>query len=136
MKKVGPTLRQSSSGAFTLIEVAVASAILAVALMSLLLITSTGIHTARLLDRVHVDASSAAAMLSLTNRLEDGTSEQDDLGDAHPEYSGSHVVTLVQSNGLFRVDFTVLSDGRPGAADSQMSVLYFKPGLGGGLPRR
>jgi prepilin-type N-terminal cleavage/methylation domain-containing protein len=122
--------------AFTLIEVAIASAILAIALMSILLITSTGIHTARILDRVHVDASSAAAMLSLTNQLQDGSSDRDDLGDVHPDYSGSHEVNLVRSNGLFQVDFTVLSSGQPGASDSRMSVLFFKPGLGGGLPRR
>ena len=122
--------------AFTLIEVAIASAILAIALMSILLITSTGIHTARILDRVHVDASSAAAMLSLTNQLQDGSFDRDDLGDVHPDYSGSHEVNLVRSNGLFQVDFTVLSSGQPGASDSRMSVLFFKPGLGGGLPRR
>ena len=128
--------RTSHKQAFTLIEVAIASAILAIALMSILLITSTGIHTACILDRVHVDASSAAAMLSLTNQLQDGSSDRDDLGDVHPDYSGSHEVNLVRSNGLFQVDFTVLSSGQPGASDSRMSVLFFKPGLGGGLPRR
>lgn len=130
------TVRPTGVSAFTLIEVAIASAILAIALMSILLITSTGIHTARILDRVHVDASSAAAMLSLTNQLQDGSFDRDDLGDVHPDYSGSHEVNLVRSNGLFQVDFTVLSSGQPGASDSRMSVLFFKPGLGGGLPRR
>ena len=78
-------VRSSGIQGFTLIEVAIASAILAIALMSILLITTTGIHTARILDRVHVDASSAAAMLSLTNQLQDGSFDRDDLGDVHPD---------------------------------------------------
>lgn len=137
MKRIrSRTLPSHPVSGFTLIEVAVASAILAIALMSVLLITSTGIRTARILDRVHVDASSAAAMLSLTNQLQDGSFDRDDLGDVHPEYSGSHEVNLVRSNGLFQVDFTVTSGGQPGASDSRMSVLFFRSGPGGGLPRR
>lgn len=128
-------MRNPAARGFTLIEVAIASAILAVALMSILLITTTGIRTARILERVHVDASSAAAMLSLTNRLYDGSHESDDLGDAHPDYAGFHDCNLVRSNGLFQVDFTVLANGQPGAADTHMSVLYFRPGSPGGLPR-
>lgn len=120
-------LRRSSPGrsasAFTLIEVMVASAVLVISLASILLIVSNGIRTARILDRVHVDASSAAAELSLTNRLEEGT-DSGDFGNLHPGYAWTRQVSEAGTNGLFRVDFIVSGGGE---AESKLSILLFRP---------
>jgi len=119
--------------AFTLIEVMVATAILAVALAGILMITSNGIRTARILNRVQVDASSLAAELSLTNRLEEGV-ESGDFGDLHPGYGWDREIVLVGTNGLFRVDFTVHGGGRDG--QSRLTLLLYRPDSiqrGGGL---
>jgi len=126
-------LRRSNPGrllaAFTLIEVMVASAVLVISLASILLIVSNGIRTARILDRVHVDASSAAAELSLTNRLEEGT-DSGDFGTLHPGYSWSRQISEAGTNGLFRVDFVVNGGGE---AESRLSILLFRPAS---APRR
>lgn len=63
--------------AFTLIEVAVASAIMALALFGFISVCSTALKSAKSLNRVEVDASSLAAELSISNRLE----EMSDHGD-------------------------------------------------------
>lgn len=112
-----------SPAAFTLIEVMVASAVLVISLASILLIVSNGIRTARILDRVHVDASSAAAELSLTNRLEEG-SDSGDFGNLHPGYAWTRQVSEAGTNGLFRVDFIVSGGGE---AESKLSILLFRP---------
>ena len=113
-------------GGFTLIEVVVAGAVLAISLMGILLMCSTGIRTARALERVHVDASSLAAELSLTNRLEEGF-ETGDFGDIHPGYGWRREINQVQTNGLFRVDFFVWSAADRTATESRMCILLFRP---------
>ena len=120
-----PGVRRHRSG-FTLIEVVVAGAVLAISLMGILLMCSTGIRTARALERVHVDASSLAAELSLTNRLEEGF-ETGDFGEIHPGYAWRREINQVQTNGLFRVDFFVWSAADRTATESRMSILLFRP---------
>jgi prepilin-type N-terminal cleavage/methylation domain-containing protein len=112
--------------AFTLIEVLVASAVLAIGLMGILLVCSTGIRNARALDRVHVDATSVAAELSLTNKLEEGF-DSGDFGDFHPGYVWEREITQVMTNGLFRVDFSVWSAADRSATESKMTILLFRP---------
>ncbi len=112
--------------AFTLVEVLVASAILAIGLMGILLVCSTGIRNARALDRVHVDATSVAAELSLTNRLEEGF-DSGDFGEFHPGYVWEREITQVMTNGLFRVDFAVWSASDRSATESKMTILLFRP---------
>ena len=114
--------------AFTLIEVAVASAILAIALFAILQICTVCLRGARSLSRVHVDASSLAAELSLTNRLEEG-SDSGTFGEAYPGYSWNRTISEYTTNDLFQVDFQVTGSGRDGALDhSEMSILLFRPG--------
>lgn len=120
---IRPSSTSQTPNAFTLIEVMVASAVLVISLASILLIVSNGIRTARILDRVHVDASSAAAELSLTNRLEEGT-DSGDFGNLHPGYAWTRQVSEAGTNGLFRVDF-VVSGGSE--AESKLSILLFRP---------
>jgi len=113
-------------GGFTLVEVMIASAILALGLMGVLLITSSGVRGSRTLSRIHVDASEIAAELSLTNRLEEG-SDSGDFGDFHPGYQWRREITQVETNGLFQVDFFVWSAVDPRATESKMTILLFRP---------
>lgn len=115
--------RRRGRRAFTLLEVAVASAVLALALFAVLRLCAVSLRMARALDRVHVDASSLAAELSLTNRLEEG-SDSGNFGDLHPGYSWSRTITEYNTNGLFQVDFMVFG-GRQ--EESRMSILLYRP---------
>ncbi|MFM7100978.1 MAG: prepilin-type N-terminal cleavage/methylation domain-containing protein [Verrucomicrobiota bacterium] len=115
--------RRRAHRAFTLLEVAVASAVLALALFAVLRLCAVSLRMARALDRVHVDASSLAAELSLTNRLEEG-SDSGNFGDLHPGYSWSRTITEYNTNGLFQVDFMVFG-GRQ--EESRMSILLYRP---------
>ncbi|MCW5556468.1 MAG: prepilin-type N-terminal cleavage/methylation domain-containing protein [Verrucomicrobiae bacterium] len=114
--------------AFTLIEVVVASAILAVGLGGILMICSNGLRTARVLDRVHVDAGSLAAYLSLTNRLEEGV-DSGTFGDVYPGYRWSREIREAEgyTNGLYRVDFVVFDSGDPRGTESRLTLFLYRP---------
>lgn len=107
--------------AFTLIEVAVASAIMALALFGFISVCATGLKSAKALNRVEVDVSSLAAELSLSNRLEE-MSDSGDFGNLYPGYQWSRKVYEVGTNGLFQADF-VISGGK--GEDRHMSILLF-----------
>lgn len=123
-----PSHKLARLGAFTLIEVVVASAILAVGLAGILMICSNGLRTARVLDRVHVDAGSLAAFLSLTNRLEEGV-DSGTFGEVYPGYRWTREVHEAEgyTNGLYRVDFVVFDSGDPRGTESRLTVFLFRP---------
>ncbi len=112
--------------AFTLLEVAIASAVLAVSLFAILTLCATNLRTARALARVHVDASSLAAELSLTNRLEEGV-ESGDFGDSYPGYSWNRRITEYTTNGLYLVEFEVAGGTGPTPDRSTLSLLLYRP---------
>lgn len=115
------------SEAFTLIEVTIASIILAVALFAILQICTVCLKGTRLLSRIHVDASSLAAQLSLTNRIEEG-SDAGTFGDDFPGYSWVRNITEYTTNGLYQVDFQVIGQTKDGHEDrSEMSILLYRP---------
>ena len=103
-----------------------ASAILAVGLGGILMICSNGLRTARILDRVHVDAGSLAALVSLTNRLEEGV-DSGTFGDLYPGYRWSREIREVATNGLFQVDFLVFHSGDARGTESRMTILLHRP---------
>jgi prepilin-type N-terminal cleavage/methylation domain-containing protein len=116
---------------FTLLEVTIASAVLAVALFAILTLCSTNMRTARALGRVHVDASSLAAQLSLTNRLEIGE-DNGNFGDMHPGYTWSRRITEykvndAESTGLFLVEFEVSGDSGGRVDQSRMQLMLYRP---------
>jgi len=118
--------------AFTLLEVAIASAVLAVALFAILTLCITNLRTARALGRVHVDPSSVAALLSLTNRLEEGI-DSGDFGDVNPGYSWTRRISEFDfgnggvSNGLFLVEIEVTGGAGTSPDRSTMQFLLYRP---------
>ena len=113
--------------AFTLVEVVVASAILAVGLAGILLICSNGLKAARVLNRVPMDAGSLAAMLSLSNQLEE-VRDSGDFGDASPGDRWMSEVVEAGTNGLFQANFRVFSASDPTGSGSDLSVFFYRPG--------
>lgn len=118
---------------FTLVEVAVAGAILALALFGFITICSTGLRSAKILNRVEVDCSSLAAELSMSNRLEE-ISESGDFGNLYPGYRWTRTVQEVGTNGLYRADIVVSGAG-PGS-ERRLSVLLFPRDYVQGANRR
>lgn len=127
-----PNTSPSPSGAFTLLEVAIASAVLAVALFSILTLCITNLRTARALGRIHVDPTSVAALLSITNRLEEGI-DSGDFGDLNPGYTWTRRISQFDfgsgpvSNGLFLVEIDVLGGTGPSPDKSSMQFLLYRP---------
>ncbi len=111
---------------FTLLEVAIASAVLAIALFTLIGVCANGLKIARTLDRVHVDATSLAAEFSLSNRLDD-LDQSGDFGNIHPGYQWMCHCEEVGTNGFFRADFTVLAVGDPKGTERHLSIFLYRP---------
>jgi Tfp pilus assembly protein PilV len=109
--------------AFSLLEVMVACAIFFIALFSILELVTRNLRAARSLKQVGPTIGMAAAQLSQTNRLEEG-SLSGDFGELYSEYNWTGDVTLASSNGLYQVDITVF---RNSAVDSAMSILLYRP---------
>lgn len=110
--------------AFTLLEVLIAMGIFFMAIFAILNLLSQNLRAARMLRPDHVDASSLLAELMLTNKLEEG-SMSGDFGDLYPGFSWSQNATMVSTNGLFQVDFSIFRTD--GAGESRMSVLLYRP---------
>lgn len=120
-----PRGRATPVAAFTLLEVTLAMALLFSITFILLQITSTNLRVAKLLQRTTIDASSLAAELSLTNRLEEGT-ESGDFGDLYPNHTWQREITLVGTNGLYECRFEVLG-ARDSTPESELVVLLYRP---------
>jgi type II secretory pathway pseudopilin PulG len=133
-------LRSRRGTGFTLLEVIVACTIFFLVTFSILQVIAQGLAAARKLQQREPDAGVLAAVLSLTNRLEEG-SESGDFEDLfpglYPDYSWSREIYEASSNGLFQVDFTVYRRGgrQTGPSETRMSILLFRPGspTGGSL---
>jgi len=125
MRLPSQTRFSQASGAFTLLEVALAMGLLFGMVFILLQITSTNLRIAKALQRARVDAGSLAAEISLTNRLEEG-SDSGDFGDLHPGYSWRRDITMVGTNGLFEARFEVYRERDPNP-ESELVVLLYRP---------
>lgn len=115
--------------AFTLIEVMIAVSLLFIALFGILQLTSQNLQVARQLQQVQVDIGSLASELTLTNRLEEGT-VTGNFGDTYPGFRWVRTTTLVSSNGLFQVDFTVYGSIGDKPREQTLSAWYYKPESG------
>jgi len=118
------------TAAFTLVEVMIAVAILCACVFAILSVVGTGLRGARVLQQPDVDPSMVAGLLSLTNRLTEGS----DSGDfdsvapgVYPGYTWNSDTYEVSTNGLFKIDLTVrhTQNGKP--SESTMSFLLYRP---------
>ena len=125
-------VQTSTQAAFSLLEVMIAMGIFFVSIFAILGLTSQSISAARLLQRQEVDITELAAQLTLTNRLEEGF-ESGDFGEQFPDTLWSRTITEVNSNGLFRVDFSVYQPTRNRKAplqDRHLTILLYRPDSG------
>jgi Tfp pilus assembly protein PilV len=109
---------------FTLLEVLIAMGIFFVAIFSILQLVSQNLRAARAIKPEAVDFTSAISDILLTNRLEECT-ESGDFGDVSPGYAWTRTITLVSTNGLFKVDVTVIRSDPP--LEKTTSLLVYKP---------
>ncbi len=137
---LGQTRPTRQLAAFTLLEVMIAIGIFFMCVFVILELVSTNLRHIQRLQKPTVDIGSLASELSLTNKLEEG-SDAGDFGSLYPGVSWSRNITMVATNGLFQVDFTVL-DGSAGGrfpAQSTLSIFLYRPesqmGMSTGLRR-
>jgi Tfp pilus assembly protein PilV len=129
-------LRRWPVAAFTLVEVMIAVAILCACVFAILSVVGTGLRGARVLQQPDVDPSMMAGLLSLTNKLTEGS----DSGDfetvapgMYPGYTWNSDTYEVSSNGLFKIDLMVrhTENGKP--QESTMSFLLYRPESGSSI---
>lgn len=117
---------------FTLLEVMIAMAVFFIVVTAVLGMVVQSLGAARALQVQHPDAGMLAAMLSLSNTLEEGYDSGGfaDLGAQFNDYRWESQIIEVGSNGLFQVDFLVFKkDVTTGKqVGESMSVLMYKPG--------
>jgi Tfp pilus assembly protein PilV len=119
--------------AFTILEVMVAVAIFFACVFGILALVSQSLKGARSLRPVNIDARSAVALLSLTNRLEEGPIPPEIIDAFVRENPGLQIdgmITEFETNGLFLVEFVV--QGSPNAANQTpvtvtSKVLLYRP---------
>jgi hypothetical protein len=136
-----PFHKRAGAAAFSLLEVMVAMAIFFSAAFVILTLVSGGVANVHRLQRPQVDAGAVASIYSLTNKVLEGTENGDlgdMLGDQYRGYSYESTSVEVESNKLFRVDFTIYSPAPGHPVYSQISSLFFRPespagSLDGGL---
>ena len=117
-----------AKGAFTLLEVMIASAIFFMAVFAILALVSSNLRNARLLQEQTVNAGILIADYCQTNKLEEGP-DHGDFGQLYPGYKWDSDTVLVSSNGLFKVDYLVTHPGGHGERTSvnSLSALLFRP---------
>ena len=96
--------------AFTILEVMIALAIFFGCVFGILALVFQSLRQARSLRPVNIDARSAIAMLSLTNRLEAGPIPMEIVTRFQEENPGLRIsgeISEFDTNGLFLVDFYV-----------------------------
>lgn len=116
------------TGAFTLLEVMIATALFFMGIFAVLALVSQSLKNARALQRPMVDAGVLASQLALTNQLVEGvyTVDLDTLlGPDYKNYKGTINIEEASTNRLFRADMVV--QNASGAIISQFSTLYYMP---------
>ena len=129
--KVGVNERGIRGRAGSLLEVMIALALFFMCIFAILGLVSRNIAQARQLKPIQIDATSALAELSLTNRLEEGPIPPEIIENFERMYPGYTVggdIIPERTNGLFRVIFYVggLTSTKAGTA-SRNEVLLWAP---------
>ncbi len=120
-------LKKHCRRAFSLMEVMIAIAVFFMAIFAILELTSRNLKMARALQQPLADPGAVAALVALTNQLEDASSESGDLGPDHPEIQYTWTATEVSSNGLFQVDIVVSQPLSGKMVQTPLTVLMFRP---------
>jgi len=115
-----------STGAFTLMEVMIASGIFFLATFTVLALVSTSLRNARALQRGDADASMAASQVYqlLKTNLQAEVSGSGDFGKAYPDYSFEFASGQYQSNGLLQVEIVVHRRGNLKPVDTTTVWVY------------
>jgi prepilin-type N-terminal cleavage/methylation domain-containing protein len=122
------TLNLQPSSGFTLLEVVIAMFVFSIVVLAVLGMVVQSLGAARALQHQQADCGMVAAMLSLSNTLEEGF-DSGDFEGLVPDYRWERQITEVGSNGFFQVDIAVFKKNTRGKEVSEsMSVLMFKPG--------
>ena len=136
-------LSSRESIAITILEVMIALSIFFMCIFAILGVVSRGLNQARHLQPINMDASTAIAQLSLTNRLEEGPIPPEivmEFEAMHPGYTIAGSLMEVETNGLFEATF-IIGGATPSGAivQSEQRVLLFRPlsppssAFGGGM---
>ncbi len=126
-------MKFSRGSGFTILEVMIALAIFFACTFGILALVSQSLRQARALRPMNMDARSAIALLSLTNRLEEGPIPAEIITafqQENPDFALMGEIRQVNTNGLFQVDFVVgsVSSGyERSAITMNSSVLLFRP---------
>ena len=113
---------------FTLLEVMFSVIVFCTATFSILALVSQSLDEARRLQRPMVDTSMVASVLSLTNKLTEGTESGDlgdVLGDSYKGYTYTYQIQEAQTNKLFEVDVVLQNPNN--AVISTGSYLFYRP---------
>ncbi len=120
--------------AFTLLEVMIAGGVLFLCLFAILALVSNGLRNAAILQHQRVDASMAAALLtvqfSTTNQVAEG-SGSGDFGKAYPDYHYDWELKQEENgtNGLCRLYIQVRSSSLNKKPESELTTLIYLPNL-------
>ena len=104
--------RLKAAGAFSLLEVIVASAVFFMAAFAILQLVTQGLKSAKSLQQREPDPGIILSALSLSNKLEEGSmsGNYEDLAPGmYPGYRWEAFITEVGSNGLFEVNVMTYS---------------------------
>lgn len=112
--------------AFTLMEVVIALGIFFMAIFALLQLTSQGLRMARTIQNVALNPSILPAQLALTNRFEEG-SVSGDFGEISPGSSWERTTTLISTNGLYEVTWSINEKFGNGTRQSTLSTWFYRP---------
>ena len=118
--------RHRRLAAFTLLEVMIALGIFFMCIFAILEVVATNLRAARKLQDQPVDVSLLIADLYQTNKLEEG-SDSGDFGDLFPGYKWENQITLMATNGLFKVEYLVTHPGGGANTEQHMTVLLWRP---------
>lgn len=131
--------------AFTILEVMIALSIFFMCVFAILGVVLRSLNQARHLQPIQIDATTAIAELSLTNRLTEGPIPPEIIATfeaMHPGFTVAGEILEVETNGLFEVSFQVGGVGEnQKIIQSEQRVLLFRPlsqpsGAFGGTMRR
>jgi len=116
--------RAPGAGAFTLMEVMIAMAILVIALFSILELVSTNLRNARRLQQAPVDCGLPVADIFQNAQLEEGETNGD-FGKLFPDYQWTAEVERIGTNGLFHISCYIIKPDH--SIERNLDLLMWKP---------